>query len=242
MPVPHGGVVTGMLNVDGGGTRDAEDDDSLVEDAALEELADGVGVKDAHKLEDMSAGISLLPSSSSTESGARVQAGPSGVLRGCTLSPSSPSSMSGARSHAGPSVVLGGCSLSPSSLSRSSGAREHMGALLLEVVVVLETVVVVDIPTIPQPVWVASNVRHADVRVSVNVKLIDAMVVGSTLKFSKQLTMRSVTVVSCSFSHLRVRVGSGVGSGPGLGPQPPGFLHWGPPQISVGHGGQPFST
>lgn len=133
MPVPQGGLVIDMLRVEGGGTRDAEDDvesideddenevmeafwDSddvtgvLVDHAVLEEikdevmdvfvadadevkipdeLEDGVGVNDAHKLDDMSGGISLLPSSSSSESGARVHAGAEDV--GCSLSPSSSS-------------------------------------------------------------------------------------------------------------------------------------------------------
>lgn len=125
IPVPHGGIVNGMLNVDGGGTRDLDEEASeeveamleeliesdeevmevLEDDIVLDELAEGVGMRDIDRLDNMSAGISLLPSSSSSESGARVQAGPSVVLEGCSLSPSSSSSESGAREQDGPSVV-----------------------------------------------------------------------------------------------------------------------------------------
>ena len=76
-----------MLRVDGGGTRDTEEDEDvitmLVNDTMLEELEEGVGIdkkteevveavaqNDNDELEDMLAGISLLPSSSSSESGA----------------------------------------------------------------------------------------------------------------------------------------------------------------------------
>jgi hypothetical protein len=157
IPVPHGGFIDGMLRVDGGRTREADDedkDDNMLEvgNALLDDLAVGEGMNDIDKLDDISAGISLLPSSSSSESGARVQAGAS-EDDGCSLSPSSSSNDKGAREQDGPSVVLEGRSLSPSSLSRLSGAREQAGAsLLLEVVVKLETVVVVVVPRMPQPV------------------------------------------------------------------------------------------
>jgi hypothetical protein len=76
MPVPHGKPVNDSLRMDGGGTRDTEDDEdhklelevilgeSVVdvgEDEKLEELADGVGENDIDKLKDMSTGISLSP-------------------------------------------------------------------------------------------------------------------------------------------------------------------------------------
>lgn len=79
-------------------------------------------------------GCELSPSSSSKESGARVQDGPP-VSVGCSLSPSSSSSESGARVQDGPSVGVG-CSLSPSSSSNESGARVQLGPSVVVVVFV----------------------------------------------------------------------------------------------------------
>lgn len=259
IPVPHGKPVKDSLRVEGGGTRDTDEVTSDELDVGVGvndklELAEGVGLgvteKDSDRLDNISSGISSLPSSSSNESGARVHCGaseevdcslsPSSSSResgarvhegpsddvGCSLSPSSSSSDSGARVQLGPSVVRGGCSLSPSSLLRSSGARVHIGASLLEVVVNLLRVVVVDVPRIPQPVYVARRgVQHVDVTVVESVKLIDWMVVGSNWILSVQWTSFSVTVVFLSSSHFGGRLVLGLGLGPGLGPQPVAMGH-----------------
>lgn len=162
------------------------------------------------------------------------------------MSPSSSISDSGAREQMGPAVVVvfvrGGCSLSPSSLLRSRGARVHIGAVLVEFMVVLESVVVCVVPINPQPVRVyRTGVTQVEVNVVESVKLIEAIVVGAKLMFSVQTTSFSVTVVSCSFSHLFGRVGGGEGFGPGFGPQPVGMGHLGPPQTPGGHSSQPFT-
>jgi hypothetical protein len=98
---------------------DLFDDKTLeVDSTMVDEFDEGVGVGETvnDNLDDISAGISLLPSSSSSESGARVQAGAS-EDDGCSLSPSSSSSESGARVQLGASEDVG-CSLSPSSSSK----------------------------------------------------------------------------------------------------------------------------
>jgi hypothetical protein len=288
MPVPHG-VVDPSLKVEGGASRDVVE---VMDIVVFPEMEDHI-----------SSGISLSPSWSSRESGAREQAGPSDV--GCELSPSSSLRRRGELAHEGAWGPRGGCGLSPSSVLGSRGALEHTGASLVRVklvavvvvvnptpwqtvevssrveqdvvivsvrvrlsdatvvgsnlrlskqdtiflvIVVLSfsshsgvcegssvVIVVVDeVPNTPQPVMVASNVAHADLKVSVCVKLIDAIVVGSKLRFLKHETKRSVTVVLSFSSHFLggLRDGTGVGSGPVLGP-PCG-------QSAFGQGSQPL--